>query len=374
VARAFDRIVDGTFIPTDYSAADIALVSSIAPTDFLRPAGSNPHGANYHFLYGSADGDVSGDVFDDVTQAFHIFERATGFRQSTYVHGADHNDFNCCGFDDFTGPPGTAIGRARPSRSPRPCIWPWSSTLRRREHPQQGYLWRQYERLPIGVAASTTVVTEYKEGPSSGKFVIDDYQSAPSPLLSSAGGLVRSQLDVLREGRLDDANFDFTWVAADPFNGMARGSAADSTAGAVLSTSPGSTLDYLLWIVPPASRDLSPFGYLSFRACQGTRHPLTIARLGDESWGVMLLDTSGGSSLIDFSVYGGGVEEPYQRTGSGSGAGWQNEFGRSASASRITTGRQARRPSISPGSTASRSCSPIRRDCRGRDSAWTISS
>ena len=45
------------------------------------------------------------------TWSFSIYERAEGFRQSTYVHGADHNDFNCCGFQDFDGPAETEIGR-----------------------------------------------------------------------------------------------------------------------------------------------------------------------------------------------------------------------------------------------------------------------
>jgi hypothetical protein len=48
--------------------------------------------------------------------------------------------------------------------------------------------------------------------------------------------------------------------------------------------------------------------------------------LGNLSWTVLLIDGNGNSSFINFSVYGGGIEEPYQRTGSGTGAGWQNEF------------------------------------------------
>jgi hypothetical protein len=77
----------------------------------------------------------------------------------------------------------------------------------------------------------------------------------------------------------------------------------------------------------PAQQDFSGKTYLSFRACQGTRHPLTIALLQDANWQVALRDALGNiSRTIRFDVYGGGVEEPYQRTGSGTGAGWQNEF------------------------------------------------
>ena len=38
------------------------------------------------------------------------------------------------------------------------------------------------------------------------------------------------------------------------------------------------------------------------------------------------MDQDGATSTIDVGVYGGGVEEPYQRTGSGAGVGWSNEF------------------------------------------------
>jgi hypothetical protein len=67
--------------------------------------------------------------------------------------------------------------------------------------------------------------------------------------------------------------------------------------------------------------------YLSFRACQQTRHPLTVATLGDTSWFIIIRDGAGRGSLpIRFGTYGGGMEEPYQRGGSGTGLGWQDEF------------------------------------------------
>ena len=37
-------------------------------------------------------------------------------------------------------------------------------------------------------------------------------------------------------------------------------------------------------------------------------------------------DSSGQESAIDIGAYHGGIEEPYQRTACGSGAGWGNEF------------------------------------------------
>ena len=41
---------------------------------------------------------------------------------------------------------------------------------------------------------------------------------------------------------------------------------------------------------------------------------------------VTLRDSTGTTSSINVGAYGGGVEEPYQRTGCGVGAGWANEF------------------------------------------------
>jgi hypothetical protein len=78
--------------------------------------------------------------------------------------------------------------------------------------------------------------------------------------------------------------------------------------------------------VVPAARDFRDDTFLSFRATQMTRHPRTIAALGDLTFTVTLADTGGRRSAIGIGAFGGGIEEPYQRTGYGAGTGWQNEF------------------------------------------------
>jgi hypothetical protein len=329
VARAYDRIYDGTWTPEYYTQDDIVLISSIAPTDFLGYSSSNPHGANYHFLYGSADGDVSGTPSNDVAQAFHILERATGFRQSTYVQGADHNDFNSSGFNDFSGPPGTEIGRTEAQRVAKADYLAVIKHYVEGNVPAKDYLWRQYESFkPIGVSSETIVVHEYKESPSEGKFVIDDYESNPSFTQSSSGGNVMFRIDetAAAEGLLDDNNSSFTWYSSDPFNGMTRARTNDHTDGVVFNATPSDKVQYMTWEIVDGQQDFTGFKYLSFRACQGTRHPNTVARLRNETWRVGLKDGNNKIKLIDFAVYGGGIEEPYQRTGTGTGAGWQNEF------------------------------------------------
>jgi len=327
VARAYDRIQDGTWTPSYYDLDDIVLVSSIAPTDFLGTSSANPHEVSYHLIYGSADGDVGGYPTSDIADSFNVYERAEAFRQSTYVHGADHNDFNCCGFDDFDGPPGTAIGRTEAQQVAKGIFLPLVKHYVEGNIPATDFFWRQYESFrPIGVDSATTVVNDYKLGPDSGKFIIDDYQDRQGIAdTSSSGGPVTFDVQNLFEGLMNDSDSSFGFSGVDPMNGMTRARTSDTTWGAVFDWSSGSDA-YLEFEVIQSGRDFSDEVYLSFRACQQTRHPLTAAELDDLTFTVTLRDASGGTSSINFGVYGGGLEEPYQRTGDGSGAGWQNEF------------------------------------------------
>jgi hypothetical protein len=326
VARAYDRIFDGAYTPQEYALEDIVLISSIAPTDFLG-VNSNAHGANYHFLYGAADGDVCGCPDNDIAQAFHVYERTIGFRQSTYVHGADHNDFNCCGFDDFTGPAGTAIGRPEAQRVAKAAYLAVIKHYVDGNVPTKEFLWRQYEDLkPIGVSSTTVVVNQYKEnGPESNVFVIDDYQAEAALGTSSSGGAVTSDTSNRVENKLNDANTTFTWFTTDPMNGMTYTRSNDAARGTVFDWD-GAADRFMEFEVISGERDFSDDAFLSFRACQGTRHPRTTARLGDLTFTVTLRDGSGIESSINIGAYAGGIEEPYQRGGFGSGFGWQNEM------------------------------------------------
>ncbi len=325
VCRAYSRVYDGSYTPDHFVLDDVVLVSSISPNDYLGRFSSNPHDVNFHLLQGAADGDNGGWPDRESDAPFHVYERAIGYRQLTYVHGADHNDFNCCGFNDFEGPPGTEIGREEAQKVAKGVYLALVKHYVEGNLPAKDFLWRQYESLrPIGVAADTIVDLEYIEGPGPGVFVIDDYQSNPSESVSSSGGAVTFTVEDLWEGQLDDTDGTFTWTGGDPMNGMVRGRTDDLTKGVVFSWNGDDR--YVEFEVISTRRDFSDDVYLSFRACQGTRHPLTAAALEDLTFGVTLRDGAGVSSTIRIGAYGGGIEEPYQRTGSGSGAGWQNEF------------------------------------------------
>ncbi|NNF42292.1 MAG: hypothetical protein HKN62_04455 [Phycisphaerales bacterium] len=326
VCRAYDRMFDGDFVPDHYATSDIILISSIAPNDYLGRFQSNPHDANFHLLFGAADGDNGGWPDRESDASFHVFERAEGTRQNHYVHGADHNDFNCCGFNDFAGPAGTEIGRIEAQQVAKGTYlallhhYAWGSEAARE------FLWRQYETLrPIGVDADTIVDREYRTGPGPGVVVIDDFQGQSAITMSSSGGAVTFDVGNAVETQFDDTDGTFTWTPADPMNGMSRGRPDDLTRGLVFDWDAGDVA-FLEFEVVPALRDVRDFRYLSFRACQGTRHPNTIAVLEDLTFTVTLRDGAGATSSINIGVYGGGVEEPYQRTGSGVGIGWQNEF------------------------------------------------
>jgi hypothetical protein len=323
VARAYDRIFDGTYVPTNYTIGDIKFVSSIAPTDFLGTSSANPHAVNYHLLYGAADGDVCGCPDSDIADSFNVFERASGERASLYVHGADHNDFNCCGFDDFSGPSGSAIGRPAAQVVAKGAYLPLLRHFVDGDPAAKEYLWRQYESLrPLGVGANVIADLDYRD-PHAENWVIDDFQTGSGATSSSSGGTVALTVGNATEGLMNDANTQFTWVTSDPWNGMTRARSSDSTRGLIFDWTAPSTLE---WSVVPTQQDLSGFTYLSLRAAQGTRHPQTVALAGTLTFSVTLIDALGASSSIDIGVYKGGVQRPYQRSGFGSGLGWQNEF------------------------------------------------
>ncbi len=324
VARAYDRLVDQSYTPTNFTSEDIVLVSSIAPTDFLGTGNSTPHDVNYHLIYGSADGDVGGYPTNPIAQSFIIYERAEGWRAATYVQGADHNDFNCCGFNDFEGPAGTEIGRPEAQQVSKSTYLALIKHFVDGNAPAKEFLWRQNENLkPIGVASSTIYDREFKDSPASGQFVIDDFQSQPATTISSSSGAVSYDVSNIHEGIMYESDGSFTWSASDPMNGMTRARSSDPSSGVVFDYSSDS---YLEFEIISSERDFTDDVYLSFRACQGTRHPNTVSYLGDHDFAVTLRDGTDTASSIHIGAYLGGIEEPYQRTGNGSGAGWQNEF------------------------------------------------
>jgi hypothetical protein len=195
--------------------------------------------------------------------------------------------------------------------------------------PAKDFLTRQYEAFhPLGAPSANPCVVvdlQFREAAGTGKYVVDDFQTNTSPGLASSGAVVTHDLLNLTEGRLDDGNSDFTNNLGDAFNGFTMGAGNDTTRGLVFDAA--GVVDHMLsFDVPAGDADWSSFVDLSFRACQATRHPLTTFALGDSTFEVELVDGSGHASALSIGAFGGGIEEPYQRTGCGVGAGWGNEF------------------------------------------------
>ncbi|MCB9852541.1 MAG: CHRD domain-containing protein [Phycisphaerales bacterium] len=333
VVRAYNDLFTGAFTSAYYDAGDILLVSSIAPTDVDLGNGSpdlaDPLNATYHLLYGAADGIVDGCADNDDVQPFNVYDRCTGTRQATYVQGVGHNDFNCCGFNDASGP--SLLGRADAQAVAKSVYLALVKHYADGNIPASEFLWRQYESLRTsGAPVGAVVDRQYRRGLGAGRVVIDDYQSSPSTSLSSSGGMVTFDVLNVYEGLMNDSAPGFTWTSSDPMNGMTMAGDDDSSAGVVFDwSSPGSYF-YELEVVP-AERDFTDDGYISLRAAQGTQHPETLADVGDLSFTVTLRDGMGTTSSIAINAFGGGIEEPYARIGVGAAncgpnPGWANEF------------------------------------------------
>jgi len=324
VVRAYDRIVDGTYTPTNYTADDIVLISSIAPTVFYDVASANPHDVPYHLLAGAADGDVNGAPDCTQCQFFRIAAAAQGPLQVTYVQGAGHNDFNCCGFDDATGP--VQIGRPEAQTLAKAYYlallsWYLGDT------PAAGeYFQRLYDDLrPSALAPRTVVANVYRSAVASDKLVLDNFQQGPTTDLSSAGATVTVDAGEPDEDVLQDGDSRFGFSASDSMNGMTwADDPIDRDRGLVFGWAAGEEAS-VSWAVPAGEGDWSAWGVLSFRACQVTRHPDTVALGVPLDFTVALVDGAGAESAVSFASMGG-LNQPYQRTGSGQGSGWANEF------------------------------------------------
>jgi len=173
------------------------------------------------------------------------------------------------------------------------------------------------------VAPATIVVNDLLEGTEGEVLVLDNYQTNTSTSVSSSGGAVTFSVENVVENKINDLNTSFTWIASDPFNGMTRGRTTDLARGVVFDYQAPS---YYELEVPAPMRDFTGWERLSLRAAQGTRHPRTTAELANLTFAVTLRDSKGVENSINIGAYRGGVQEPYQRTGFGTGAGWQNEY------------------------------------------------
>ena len=330
VAIGYDRMFDGTYTPIYYNTVDIKLISSMLPTDFEGTNTANPHNANYHLWTASGDSDVHGGASSSIAQTFHLHDRATGNRQSTIVQGTGHAWFhNGGGGSVFTGP--CSIGEANTHLVQLGHFLPLVKRYVDDNIPSIDFLTRQYESFrPIGVPTSNPCIVvshEYRDASSNTlsnpqkTIIIDDYQSQFVDGISSIGSSVSFDVQNLTEDRLDDNNSNFSWTSSDPFNGATQAGATDLSRGVVFDWTGDNR--FYEWEIPVGERNFTDNLFLSLRGAQGTRHPNTLAVLDDLTFEITLRDGSPVpiSSSISIGAFGGGFEQPFQRSG-----GWHNEM------------------------------------------------
>ncbi|MCA9730022.1 MAG: hypothetical protein KC729_20230, partial [Candidatus Eisenbacteria bacterium] len=300
------------------------VIASIAPTVFLDASQSDPHLIDYFLIGAGADGDVSGRPGCSQCQYFRLSDRAQGTAQTIYVHGAAHNDFNCCGTSDGTGP--DRIGRAAAQVVAKSYLLALVEVYAQGNLATKEYLTRMYDDLdPSGIAPQVEISTSYRELANPENYVIDDFQTATGTGQSSSGGTVTYDVSNLYEGDNEDNDDVFTALPSDPMNGMIFDSGqGDFTRGVIFDYTVGETR-FVEFSVVPALRDVRGQRYLSFRACQGTRHDETRAHNGPLSFGASLRDGEGVTATVRFGSWGE-LTPLYQRTGSGTNAGWVNEM------------------------------------------------
>lgn len=323
VVRAYTRLRTGVTNPSAYGADDIQLVSSIAPVTFLSSGQSNPFDVDYFFLYGAADSDVTGSPSSGGSKPFALYERDQGAKQLVYLQGVGHAWFhNGGGLCWCTGP--DLVGETITHQVVRGYYLPLAKRYLEGNGAALDFFTRAYDDFhPKGIDPALIAATEFKDPIGSGNRILDDFQTNPSTALSSSGGAVSFTVSNVSEGELRDQDDDFEFDPSVPMNGMTRiDGGTDAAMGVVFDWV---TPSFYEVGVPPAWKDVRALDCLSFRACQGTRHPETDSWDAPVTFTVTLRDGSGTESSIGIANYGS-VTRTYRRTGSGAGAGWANEF------------------------------------------------
>ncbi|MCK6445937.1 MAG: hypothetical protein L6Q99_06040 [Planctomycetes bacterium] len=323
VVRAYNKIATGAYIPVNYLPSGVKLVSSIAPTEFLSVAQINPFSVNYHMFVGASDSDVTGGPTNAIVQSTPIYERSIGDKTFHSIQGAGHADFhNQSGNCWCTGP--NLIGKA----GTHPVVL--SNYLALVKHYTEGsvaardYFERTYDDFhSASIPANVIVANEHKDAAGTGNFVVDDFQTNTALNTSSSGAAVNVAVANPFEGLMQDLDGSFSWSSGVPMNGMCRAISGDTQRGLVFDwTTPSS----LTFDVLTSQKDFSDDVALSFRACQGTRHPNTDSWNQPLTFGVELEDVFGNvTTTLDFGAFGR-LTRTYQRSGTGTGSGWANEF------------------------------------------------
>ena len=325
VAMGVKRLRDG--FPTETLDIDaLRLVSSIAPTVFNSPTVSDVGDRPFHLLLGGADGDVTqGPITPglpfrcDLCKSSRLLQTSTDWQAVSYLQGAIHNDFNCCGMDDGAFVASPKIGRAAAQRYTRAVYAALLAFHLDGEPHALEFLQRMPGSLPLpDTGQPVSVLTRPAQATAT---FVEDFQTEPSDVIASSGAAVTHDLDDYVEDQLRDANLSYTYLDSDPMNGMTQseGEPGIAARGAVFSVQADSS-----WEVALPAGIAPEHRALAVRIAQSTRHPLTVALDDSFDFSIALVGSSG-ATVVATAAYGT-VPAPYRRGGAGTGIGWANEF------------------------------------------------
>ncbi len=326
VVRAYDRVATGNYVPTNFVLSDIRAICSMAPTSFLASNTVQIGNTPYFLFVGASDTDVSGVPSNLIADSYPHFERAQGDKLEITIHGAGHADFHNHGGNCYcTGP--ALIGAAATHQVQFGYFLPWVKRYGfEHDLPSRDFFTRMADGFqPPGIPINVVFAKEFVDSTSAGDLMVDDFETQSSTTVSSSGANVTPNVADLVEGQMRDTDSSFVFTPAVPFNGMTRWRDTGDDPRCAVFDWDGTAPSSYEFDLPAANQDLTQWGALSFRACEGTRHPDTDAWNAPLSFSVGLVDTQGHTSSIDFGVYGA-LTRTYPRGGQGAGVGWANEF------------------------------------------------
>lgn len=317
--RAYTRLHDGTNSSAYFTWQDVQYINSMCPVSWFPSGVVNPYGVNYHQFIAGADADVSGMPINHYTQPMTIFERGTGNKHVIYVHGAGHGVFNTDSLAAqqwVDGP--DLITRAQLYPIVKSYLIAMTELYCKGNEAGKEFFTRSYsEYRPMNTDGAVIVTNEYRDAQNVDKRVLDDFETNASVQLASSGASVSTDLVGPTQVLMSDLNNTFAYTPAQPSNGMTRARFTDAPHCLVLKWDSAGSLAY---VIPAALEDFSSYEFLSFRACQMTRHPFNVALDSSINFYVSLVDAGADSASIMIGDYGP-IVQTYQRDG-----GWQNEF------------------------------------------------
>jgi hypothetical protein len=323
IVRAYTRVLNNEYTPENFELEDIKLLCPFAPTAWQTNDLTDPDFANFHLFSCAADTDCS--LFpcpeNHWRQSFSIFERSKGNRQLTYIHGAGHTDLNDCVIGcnpwvDTLAP--DLIGKENTHLVVKSYLLPLLELYLNSNPAGEEYFTRMYDDFhPVGIPEFVQVAKEFKQKDESYKFIIDDYQTNENLNMSSSGFAVSFDVNNIYEIEMRDNDQSFNWTGTQQANGFSRSKVGDDPRCVIMDWDEDG--DWYYSIDLPELSNLA-FEYLSFRVCQGTRHPNTVLLNDGLSFQVLLTDGSGNTASVSTTNYGL-INQPYQRDG-----GWANEF------------------------------------------------